>query len=199
MPVYRGPDGKIIEENTRSISSSQKPSGADDNIDGKTRRLSSRPIVPPSSNEVEAQDKISGQTKIFKASSNKKTSSSKKTSEAGAKEDPVVGWLVVVDGLGRGADFSLGYGVNAIGRGENERVTLDFGDTQISRESHAILTYDPKGKQFFIQGGGGRNLTYLNDEVVLTPTLLSDKSIIQIGETSLKFVSFCDDNFNWED
>jgi hypothetical protein len=195
MPVYRGPDGKIIEENTRTISSSQNANKSDENIDGKTRRLSSRP-VPPTSSDEQAEDDlrkdISGVTKIYKASA------SSTISDASEREDPVVGWLVIIEGRGKGADFRLGFGANAIGRGEGESVSLNFGDKQISRTNHGVLTYDPKGRKFYIQGGGGRSLTYLNDEVVLSPTQLSDRSIIQVGETKLKFVSFCDDNFNWE-
>ena len=192
MPVYRGPDGKIIEENTRSISSSQNKNKSESNIDGKTRRLSSRPVAPTFSDEAAVEKEISGETKIYRGTS------SKLKNQTQDELDPVVGWLVVVAGQGKGADFSLKYGVNTIGRGENEIVSLNFGDKQISRESHAILTFEPKSAQFYIQGGGGRNLTYLDGEVVLTPTLLQHNSIIQVGETDLKFVSFCNDSFNWE-
>ncbi|MCK5041103.1 MAG: FHA domain-containing protein [Sphingomonadales bacterium] len=204
MPVYRGPDGKIIEESTRSVSSSssgQNAGKSNADIDGKTRRLSSRPVPPPSSKgvsggneaaEVDDVKDISGVTKAFKGTS------AKQTSETQDVDDPVVGWLVVVGGAGLGASFALGYGANSIGRGDGERVTLNYGDKQISRASHATLTYDPKSRKFFIQGGGGRNLTYLDDEVILTPTELNDKSTIQVGETNLKFVSFCGEDFDWQ-
>ncbi|MEO0017489.1 MAG: hypothetical protein RLZZ522_772 [Verrucomicrobiota bacterium] len=48
-------------------------------------------------------------------------------------EGPVVGWLVVVEGPGRGKSVTLGYGMNAIGREPGNRVVLPFGDMQISR------------------------------------------------------------------
>lgn len=195
MPVYRGPDGKIIEESTRSISSAQKSTASKNDVEGKTRRLSSSKPVPPPTSGAEAKptkkaDNISGKTTVYKGE--------KAKADLGSNaNDPTVGWLVVIEGAGKGADFSLGYGANSIGRGEGERVSLNFGDTQISREAHATLTYDPKSSQFFIQGGVGRNLTYMNDEVVLTPIALDDGAIIQVGETKLKFVALCGTDFAW--
>ena len=44
-----------------------------------------------------------------------------------------VGWLVVVDGPGRGAAFTIFDGVTQIGRGPSQAVRLDFGDNSISR------------------------------------------------------------------
>lgn len=116
-------------------------------------------------------------------------------------DDPVVGWLVVVDGPGKGASVSLGYGMNSIGRAPTERVSIDFGDDEISRSQHALLTYDPKGRKFFIQHGGGRNLTYLgtNNQPVLSPIELKGGEEISIGSTKLRFVAFCGSDFDWDD
>lgn len=114
-------------------------------------------------------------------------------------DDPVVGWLVVVDGPGAGASLRLGSGQNSLGRGQEARVKLDFGDSQISRSTHAIVTYDPKGNRFYLQQGTGTNLTYLNGEPVLAPTPLPSGSEILLGETTLRFVALCDDSFNWTD
>ena len=102
--------------------------------------------------------------------------------------DPVVGWLVVVAGPGKGQVCKLGYGTNSLGRGENSRGRLDFGDEQISRENHAALTYDPRGRKFYLQHGGGVNLTYLGDTPVLSPTPLEPMQDISIGDTTLRFV-----------
>ncbi len=122
--------------------------------------------------------------------------------ESGADEaesaDPVVGWLAVVDGPGKGASICLGNGQNSIGRGEGSRVRLDFGDRQISRNGHAVLTYDPKGNCFFIQPGHGVNLVYLDEKLVLSPTPLPHGSRITLGETTLRFVALCDDKFTWQ-
>lgn len=109
----------------------------------------------------------------------------------------VVGWLVVVDGPGKGNSRALGYGVNTIGRANTERVPLDFGDPEITREKHALLTYDHKGKKFYLQHGGGANLTYVGETPVLQPVELKGREIIGIGQTKLSFIPFCGSDFSW--
>jgi len=111
--------------------------------------------------------------------------------------EPVVGWLVVVDGPGRGNFVKLGPGMNAVGRDPDERVSIDFGDGEISRKGHAIVTYEPRGKAFYVSQGSGTNLTYLNDKPVLTPAELSHHDRIGIGKTELVFVPFCGPDFDW--
>lgn len=115
-------------------------------------------------------------------------------------EDPVVGWVIVMEGPGKGAALSLGYGMNSIGRSKTERVNLDFGDEQISRAQHAIITYDPRGRKYFVQHGGGKNLTYINeDQPVLTPMELKGGEDVILGSTKLRFVPFCGKDFDWQD
>lgn len=121
------------------------------------------------------------------------------TSLSDPMEDPVVGWVVVVTGPGQGASLTLGYGMNSIGRAPTERICLDFGDSQISRTSHASITYDPRGKKYFINHGGGKNLTYLGEDPVLTPIELKGGEEVLIGDTTLRFVPFCGEDFDWRD
>ncbi|MEE4376583.1 MAG: FHA domain-containing protein [Candidatus Competibacteraceae bacterium] len=114
-------------------------------------------------------------------------------------QDPVVGWLVITEGPGRGRVLNLGYGLNSIGRGPKVRAQLDFGDLEISRNGHAAIVYDPRGRRFYLQHGGGTNLTYLNDQPVLAPQELTGHEIILIGQTQLHFVPFCGPDFDWQD
>ena len=86
-----------------------------------------------------------------------------------------------------------------LGAGATDRVKLDFGDDQISRSGHAVVTYDPRGRRFYVQHGGGTNLTYLGDQPVLTPTELPALSYINIGNTVLRFVPLCGAEFDWQD
>ena len=51
-------------------------------------------------------------------------------------DDPTVGWVVVINGPGKGRSLPLGYGMNKIGRDATQRIALDFGDKEISRENH---------------------------------------------------------------
>ncbi|MEM9342575.1 MAG: FHA domain-containing protein [Pseudomonadota bacterium] len=110
-----------------------------------------------------------------------------------------VGWIVVVKGPGRGASFTLNSGASTIGRGDDQTVRLDFGDTSISRENHAVVAYDDEQKRFFIGHGGKANLVRLNDMPVLSTEPLHHGNIIRIGETSLMFVALCGDDFSWTD
>ncbi|WP_294227726.1 FHA domain-containing protein [uncultured Shimia sp.] len=108
-----------------------------------------------------------------------------------------VGWLVVVDGPGKGASFSLHDGLTQIGRGEGQTVRLDFGDNTISRENHAAIAFDGEQGRFFFGHGGKTNLVRLNGRPVLSTEDLQSNSIIRIGETTLRFVALCGEDFAW--
>lgn len=118
--------------------------------------------------------------------------------DIGSHPEFVVGWLVIVEGPGRGMSRPLGYGMNSVGREEEVGVMLNFGDEEISRESHFKIAYDHKNKKFYIQHGGGQNLTYLEDSPVLASSELHHGAMVSIGNTTLKFIRFCDDTFDWE-
>ncbi|MEX0285952.1 MAG: FHA domain-containing protein [Paracoccaceae bacterium] len=108
-----------------------------------------------------------------------------------------VGWLVVADGPGHGAAFTLFEGVSQIGRGEDQAVRLDFGDTSISRSNHAAVAYDAEQKAFYLGHGGKANLVRLNGRPVLSTEVISSGDQIRIGETSLRFVALCGAEFDW--
>lgn len=137
-------------------------------------------------------------TKIFRPS---KQSASTGDAVAAATSDfaaePVVGWLVVVDGPGRGQSLKLGFGMNSVGRDVDERVSLNFGDEEVSRKSHTLVTFDPKGRKFYLQHGGGINLTYIDDQPILQTHELKGREIISIGNTRLCFIPFCGSDFMW--
>jgi len=120
-------------------------------------------------------------------------------SESDPMDDPVAGWVVVIDGPGKGQVLQIGYGQNSIGKDVDQRIRLSFGDDQISRQNHAIITYDPRGKQFYLQQGTGTNLAYLNNAPVLAPTILAAHCHISLGETTLRFIPLCNEAFCWQD
>ncbi len=109
-----------------------------------------------------------------------------------------VGWLVIVSGPGRGHAFTLSSGVSQIGRGEDQTIRLDFGDTAISRSNHAALAYDPEEGTFYLGHGGKANMVRLNNRPVLSTEPMSHGALIRIGETTLRFAAFCDSDFNWD-
>lgn len=110
--------------------------------------------------------------------------------------DPVVGWLVCVDGPGKGKDYRLRSEKNFIGRSNRMDVAIT-DDNGISRDNHAIVSYNPKNNSFKILQGDGHGLTYLNDDEVLTPMELKRGDIVEIGKTKLMFVPFCGESFKW--
>ena len=112
--------------------------------------------------------------------------------------EPVVGWLVGLNGDAYGRSYCLKSGRNFIGRGEGMDVRIEK-DQRISRERHAIITYDPKSRKFIAQPGESRELFYLDDEVVLNNKIISNKDILTIGGTKLMLVVCCDETFCWED
>ena len=108
-----------------------------------------------------------------------------------------VGWLVVTQGAGIGHSFSLLSGVSKIGRGDDQAVQLDFGDTSISRDNHAAVAFDEELNQFFLGHGGKSNVVRLNGKPVLSTEELYDGDEIRIGETTLKFIALCGEEFTW--
>ncbi len=109
-----------------------------------------------------------------------------------------VGWIVVVDGPGRGAAYALFNGVSKIGRGEDQAIKLDFGDSSISRDNHAAIAYDNEQHAFYLGHGGKANLVRLNDKPVLSTEKVANSDLIRIGETTLRFVELCNAKFNWD-
>ncbi|MEE3429015.1 MAG: FHA domain-containing protein [Ruminococcus sp.] len=110
---------------------------------------------------------------------------------------PVVGWLVCVDGDHFGEDFRICMGRNFIGRAKTMDIVLSK-DAHVSRDKHAVIVYEPKNNMFVIQAGESKELTYLNEEVVLSPKELAPYDTITLGSTKLLFVPFCSDKFKWE-
>ncbi|MCB1521319.1 MAG: FHA domain-containing protein [Hyphomicrobiaceae bacterium] len=111
--------------------------------------------------------------------------------------DPAVGWLVVMEGPGRGKNCAIYYGQNAIGRGPEQRIRLNFGDNRIARDTHAFVIYDDVARTFYIRDNGKTNLVRLNGAPVLTPMKLNDRDKITIGSTVMMFVALCGESFDW--
>jgi hypothetical protein len=113
--------------------------------------------------------------------------------------DLVVGWLVIVEGSGRGTDFRLRPGMNAIGRGAGAAIDIGNGDPGISEGAHCRVTYDPRSGQFYLSPGEGNHLTYLPGESapVLVALPLKPMQDFEIGATRIRFVPFCSTEFQW--
>ena len=110
--------------------------------------------------------------------------------------DPVVGWLVCIEGPLRGTAWNLHAGYNYIGR-ETGDIHIQ-GDSQISREKHATVAYYNKNHTYYVGPAEGRNIIELNGEPVFSATMLNSRDIIKIGTTRLMFVPLCSDEFTWD-
>lgn len=111
--------------------------------------------------------------------------------------DPVVGWLVCIEGADRGRDFRIRSQKNFVGRSQNMDIAIP-GDDTISRQNHAVISYNPKSRQFKVHSGEARGLVYLNGEEVDNASPLKAGDRIELGRTKLMFVPLCTDAFNWE-
>ncbi len=110
--------------------------------------------------------------------------------------EPVVGWLICVEGADRGRDYRIISEKNFIGRSEKMDISI-AGDETISRDGHAIISYNPKKNLFRIYPGESRGIVYLNDDEVIGATELNAYDVIEIGQSKLLFIPFCGEKFQW--
>ena len=110
--------------------------------------------------------------------------------------EPVVGWLVCVEGPEVGKDYRLFGRINSIGRAEDNDVVLAQEHT-VSQKNHVRLAYDAKHNNFQLIPGEGTNVTYLNDEPLYVPQKLNAYDVLEMGDTKLIFVPLCNERFHW--
>jgi hypothetical protein len=110
--------------------------------------------------------------------------------------DPVVGWLVNLEGKEKGRDYRIHTDNNYIGRSEKMDICIG-GDETISRENHATISYDARDKSFYFSPGDGRSIVRLNDKALFATAELFAHDILEIGKTKLVFVPLCGEKFEW--
>jgi len=117
------------------------------------------------------------------------------------KTEPAVGWMVCVEGVDKGRSFRLVKGNNTIGRpGNGKNYAVSLTDQGISRKGACgVIVYNEKTNQFFITPGDlTTNINpYLNDDILLSPQILSPRSVLEVAGDVLIFVPFCSDKFKW--
>lgn len=174
------------------------------NDDNKTRLIS--PATFTSNNDIDQNisELDSEETRMMKPESTSQETilhSNITTIESNESVVPVVGWLVIVDGTGKGRSVSLGYGQNTIGRGggnKKPRICIDFGDSGISREKQFMIAYDAQARDFKLVPGDSLNITYLNGKAVYEAHTLNTNDLIKVSNTTFSFVPFCNEHFDWE-
>lgn len=181
------------DENKTWIASDDAPQRKrDDGDEGKTRLFGFEPMPFPSPGPEESAGP--GQSAQEERERDGRAGASRERPQG-----PVVGWLVVVDGPGKGHSLEIGYGHNSIGREAGQRIPLDFGDGSISRDRAAVVSYVDKGRSFHLSPGADTiNIVYRNAEAVLAPVKLDNGDTITLGATTLRFVALCGEEFSWD-
>jgi hypothetical protein len=113
--------------------------------------------------------------------------------------DPVAGWLVIVQGPGKGSSVQVGYGWSSIGRDQTNRIVLNFGDTSITGDKHARILYDSESRKFKVANDQGINPTRVNGDAIDSAVVLKNGDLIKVGATVLRFVPFCGTDFDWNE
>lgn len=111
---------------------------------------------------------------------------------------PPVGWLVCIKGVYVGRAFECKTGRNRIGRNRDMDICL-LDDTSISRETHALIIYEPKQRVFYLQVGTSDGLTYHNGNYVFDHSELHAYDKIELGKAEFLFLPLCGEQFTWDD
>jgi hypothetical protein len=112
--------------------------------------------------------------------------------------NPPVGWLVQTAGPNKGQAYVIHSERNTLGRSSSMDICIK-GDVGISRDTNAVLSYNPRNRDFHLVPGEGKAIIYLNDQELLDPALLHPYDRIEISDTALLFLPLCGDRFSWEE
>lgn len=107
-----------------------------------------------------------------------------------------VGWLVCVEGCVSGESFTLREGNNYIGRAAHMDISLIYEPT-VSREKHAVITYDSADNSFSLSSPEHSDRTFCNGKAVYEKKVLKNRDFITLGDCSLLFVALCNSSFHW--
>ncbi len=110
--------------------------------------------------------------------------------------DPVVGWLICVSGKEKGRDYRIHSDNNYIGRSEKMDICIR-GDETISRENHAVVSYDSVDKIYYFSPGDGRNIVRHNSKAIFQTVELAPYDRVIVGKTELLFLPLCGKEFEW--
>lgn len=111
---------------------------------------------------------------------------------------PVVGWLVCIDGPAKGRDYRIHGQYNYIGRGHHMDICIS-GDDCISADRAAVIAYDSVEKFFSFGPSMGHNVVRVNGKMLMNAVVLNAYDQLTIGKTTLLFVPLCGERFDWND
>lgn len=111
------------------------------------------------------------------------------------KDEPVVGWIVILSGMDKGRSFSLHMGVNVIGSASDADVLIKR-DMNI-RDKHAIVAYDPYAREFILSKAEEKVALFYNGQDIVGSCAIQDRQAFVAADTEMMLVTFCDKDFDW--
>ena len=111
--------------------------------------------------------------------------------------DAVCGWLICVNGAGRGMYYRILKEKNLISDEKNNFVTVHYDFTRSEGVSSMIL-FDDIANDFWLLNCCGHNIVRINGRLLLNATKLNKDDILIIGKTKFVFLPFCGESFQWK-
>ena len=118
--------------------------------------------------------------------------------QAKSGNEPVVGWLLGLTGNTTGQAFELKAGKNFIGKAPSNDVCIP-DDEAMGLTRHAAVLYEPRERVFIALPSEGKELLYLNGELLVKSAQLKAYDRLKAGNTELLFFPLCTEKFAWED
>lgn len=112
-----------------------------------------------------------------------------------AVHDYLTGWLVCVSGMDVGRDYRIFKGQNFVGRDYDMDIRIE-NDNTVSRRKHCSIVYEDRENRFYAVPMD--NLVYVDGNLLNQATEIRTGQEIQIGDTTLVFIPFCEGERRWE-
>lgn len=128
------------------------------------------------------------------------TSPSVPRSERVQPLDPVVGWLVALNGENSGNTYEIRGYRTQIGRGDGRKIKIALNDSAVSMGVNCSISYDSDSQKFGVTASdNASNPVRLNNKILRAghETDLDAYDRIQIGNTKLLFLPLCGSRFHW--
>ncbi len=111
---------------------------------------------------------------------------------------PPCGFLICYAGPHIGTYHPIHFQRNTIGRSKEMDIPL-MDDLGISRNKHAILSFDPKSNHFTLIPDPEKSIIYVNGTECISPVQLKAYDRIEVSDTGLIFLPLCGDRFSWDE
>ncbi|MGN1197847.1 MAG: FHA domain-containing protein [Acetatifactor sp.] len=110
--------------------------------------------------------------------------------------DPVVGWIICIEGNEKGRDYRIHADNNFIGRSDRMDICIR-GDETVSRDNHAVISYDTVDNTYYFSPGDGRAIVRLNEKALFQTAEIKAYDRITIGKSTFVFLPLCGKEFCW--